>query len=127
MKERELDDLAWEKNPHTWRNNRGAVKTPAGYITYGLPPPPHGRKEDDDEMKGGDRVGFEVNEFIDPETMQKVKVAVFKSIELKTKDDPAWAKRVNGQRKWAKFVRDNGGLAEFWIEQADGSVKVETK
>lgn len=127
MKERELDDLAWEKNPHTWRNNRGAVKTPTGYITYGLPPPPHGRKEADDEMKGGDRIGFEVKEFIDQATMQKVKVAVFKSIELKTVNDHIDDPRVEGQRKWAQFVRDNGGLAEFWIEQADGSVKVETE
>ena len=126
MKERELDDLAWSANPHTWRNNRGAVKTTTGYITYGLPPPPHGRKERPEEMKGGDRIGFQVKEFIDPLTMEKVNVAVFKSIELKTKNDPIDAERVEGQVKWAKFVRANGGLAEFWIEQADGSVKVET-
>ena len=119
MKERELDDLAWSANPHTWRNNRGGVKTPTGYITYGLPPPPHGRKEDDDSMAGGDRIGFQIVE-ITPDMVGQ-KIAVFKSIELKTKGD----RKKPGQVKWAKFVRANGGLAEFWIEQADGQIIVE--
>ena len=115
MLERELDDLAWVANPHTWRNNRGAIKTAKGYLRYGIPTPAK-----PDKLKGGDRLGWR-QVTITPDMVGQT-VAVFLSIELKTVNDH----KAQGQIDWANFVRENGGLAEFWLEQKDGSVKVET-
>lgn len=115
---KEIEDKAWLKYPYTYRNNRGACKTERGYITYGLPEPPHGRKEQDDEMKGGDRVGFDVVE-ITPEMVGK-KIAVFANIEIKTQND----RLKTGQIRFHNFVLESGGISEIWQENKNGEIEV---
>lgn len=122
MSVQKVDDAAWIANPTTWRNNRGSYK-PAhgGYIVYGLPPPPHGRKEDDESMAGGDRVGWR-NVVITPDMVGRT-LAVFLNIEEKTVND----RLKPGQRKWHNFVIESGGLSEIWQEKKDGSIEITDK
>ena len=121
MTERELDDEAWAANPFTYRNNRGSYKVGNGYITYGLPPPPHGRKETEQDKKGGDRIGFR-QVTITPEMVGKT-VAVFLSIEEKTVND-----RVHeGQLSWHNWLLQQGALSEIWREEKNGKITIITE
>lgn len=93
-------------------------------IRYGIPEPcPHKQadgtfREDDDAMKGGDRVGFE-QIVITPDMLGKT-VAVFKNIEIKGYGDV----KKSGQIRFHNFVLESGGLSEFWIEKKDGTIEV---
>lgn len=118
MSIQKLDDAAWEKNPCTWKNNRGSAIVRGAYISYGLPPPPHGRREDDSDMAGGDRIGYRTIE-ITPDMVGK-RVAVFLSIEEKTANDTLKP----NQKKWHNFVLTEGGISEIWKEKKDGSISV---
>jgi len=102
MTAKDIENKILEKYPFIFRNNRGAIKTKKGYITFGIPHPPHGRKEKDTEPKGSDYIGF-------------IDIA---SIEIKTLKD----KIKLGQIKWLRFVMDHGGIAELWQETKEGLV-----
>lgn len=104
----ELNDAAWSKYPYTYRNNRGSWKDGKRYVTYGIPEPIRGRKENEDDLKGGDRIGFSEVE-ITPDMVGK-KIAVFTNIEIKGQGD----KLVNGQKLWHNFVLEHGGISEIW-------------
>jgi hypothetical protein len=95
-----------EKYPFMFRNNRGGIKTKIGYVTFGIPSPPHGRKEGDDEMKGSDYLGF----------IEIDGRPIFASIEIKRIGDTVKP----GQIKWLKFVASHGGRAELWKETVKG-------
>jgi len=109
---KQLEDIAWRNHPLTWRNNRGAIKTKTGYITYGIPDPPHGRKPD--KLKGGDRIGW-TDVIVTPDMVGKT-VAVFTSIEIKGSGDQLKP----GQIKWHNLVLRNGGISEIW--KANGEI-----
>ena len=98
----QIGDRILEKHPFMFRNNRGAAKTEHGYITFGIPAPPRGRRERDDDMKGSDYVGFVVVNGR----------PIFAAIEVKTKTD----RLKTGQVRWLKFVDEHGGVAELWAE-----------
>jgi hypothetical protein len=103
---RAIEDIILEKYPFMFRNNRGGIKTKRGYYTFGIPSPPHGRKEADDEMKGSDYLGFVI---VDGRT-------IFASIEVKRLGDT----EKPGQIKWLKFIASQGGVAELWKETETG-------
>ena len=110
MNPAEIGDRILETHPFMFRNNRGAAKTEHGYITFGIPAPPKGRRERDDDLKGSDYVGFIV-----------VKGRpIFAAIEAKTKTDRLKA----GQVRWLKFVADQGGIAEGWAEGPDDTIVI---
>ena len=96
----QLNEIVQLTHPYLYRNNRGSAKTGNGYITYGIPNPPKGRKEEEHELKGGDWVGFTVIN----------KKAIFTSIETKSKTD----RIKQGQVNWHNFVLENGGISEIW-------------
>jgi len=108
MTTKDIENLILEKYPFMFRNNRGAIKTKRGYITFGIPHPPHGRKEKDTEPKGSDYLGF----------IEIDGKPIFASIEIKTLKD----KIKPGQIKWLQFVRDHGGIAELWQETESGII-----
>lgn len=93
-------------------------------IRYGIPEPsPHKQadgtfREDDDAMKGGDRVGLQ-QVVITPDMVGKT-VAVFKNIEIKGYGDV----KKSGQIRFHNFVLESGGLSEFWEEQKDGEIRI---
>jgi hypothetical protein len=116
MSIQKLDDAAWSANPTTWKNNRGSAIVRGQYIAYGLPPPPHGRREDDNDMGGSDRVGFRPV-VITPDMVGKT-VAVFLCIEEKTINDTLKP----NQKKWHNFIISEGGISEIWKEKKDGSI-----
>jgi hypothetical protein len=103
---RQIEDMIIEKYPFMFRNNRGGIKTKQGYYTFGIPMPPHGRKEKDDEMKGSDYLGF----------VEIDGRPIFASIEIKRLGDRV----MPGQIKWLKFVASHGGIAELWKETKNG-------
>ena len=106
----EIGDKILEAHPYMFRNNRGAAKTEHGYITFGIPAPPKGRRERDDDLKGSDYVGFIV-----------VKgVPIFAAIEVKTKKD----RLKTGQVRWLKFVDAQGGIAQLWQEMSDDTIMI---
>ncbi len=108
MTTKDMENRLTEKYPFIFRNNRGGIKTKKGYITYGIPQPPHGRKERDDEPKGSDYIGF-------------IKIRgfpIFAAVEIKTLKD----KLLPGQIKWLKFVHEHNGIAELWKETKDGLI-----
>jgi len=106
----EIGDKILEAYPYMFRNNRGAAKTEHGYITFGIPAPPKGRRERDDDLKGSDYVGFIV-----------VKgVPIFAAIEVKTKRD----RLKTGQVRWLKFVDAQGGIAQLWQEMSDDTIMI---
>ena len=106
----EIGDKILEAHPYMFRNNRGAAKTEHGYITFGIPAPPKGRRERDDDLKGSDYVGFIV-----------VKgVPIFAAIEVKTKKD----RLKTGQVRWLKFVDAQGGIAQLWQEVSDDTILI---
>jgi hypothetical protein len=106
MNTRQLDNIAWQDNPFTWRNNRGAMRTKNGYITFGIPAPPHGRKRDD--LKGGDRIGW-TPIVITPEMVGRM-LAVFTSVEIKGPHDTLKP----GQKKWHNLVLKHGGISKIY-------------
>ena len=113
MTTKQLDEAAWLQFPFTFRNNRGAVKTAnGGYITFGIPEPPHGRKKD--RLKGGDRIGWSEVE-ITPDMVGK-RIAVFTNIEIKGSNDQL----KKGQIDWHNLVLQHGGISEIW--HANGEV-----
>ena len=110
MNAAEIGDKILEAYPYMFRNNRGAAKTEHGYITFGIPAPPKGRRERDDDLKGSDYVGFIV-----------VKgVPIFAAIEVKTKKD----RLKTGQVRWLKFVDAQGGIAQLWQEVSDDTILI---
>ena len=109
MKTKEIEDLAWLSFPFTWRNNRGAIKTKTGYITYGIPDPPRGNQPDN--LKGGDRIGW-TRKIITPDMVGE-SVAIFTSIEIKGPGDVL----KNGQINWHNLVLENGGISEIWKDK----------
>lgn len=74
-------------------------------ITYGLYP------------GSGDYVGWTPIE-ITPDMVGK-RIAVFTSVEIKTKNDNMSNRQIN----WFKRVKEAGGIAEIWKEQHDGSIR----
>ncbi len=104
----QIGDRVLEAHPYMFRNNRGAAKTEHGYITFGIPAPPRGRRERDDDMKGSDYVGFIV---VDGRP-------IFAAIEVKTKTD----RLKLGQVRWLLFVASQGGIAELWAEGPDDTI-----
>ena len=120
-----VNDAAWLSNPYTWRNNRGVfyAKGLRRPVFCGIPEPKpkqheDGYYEDDDDLKGGDRIGFE-QVVITPDMVGKT-VAVFKNIEIKGYGDTP--KR--GQILFHNFIIALGGLSEFWLEKKDGAIEV---
>lgn len=116
MNAKQIEDLAWQAHPYTFRNNRGSYKTASGhYIRYGIPEPRH-----PDTLKGGDRIGWhEIT--ITPDMVGK-KVAVFCNIEIKTKND-----RIHpAQKRWHNLVLEHGGISEIWQEAKNGDIKRHT-
>lgn len=118
MSIQKLDDAAWIANPCTWKNPRGAAIIRGVYIPYGIPTPPHGRRENDNDMAGGDRLGYR-QIIITPEMVGQ-KIAVFLSIEEKTVNDTIKPNQV----KWHNFIISEGGISEIWKEKKDGSIKI---
>jgi hypothetical protein len=118
MSIQKLDDAAWIANPCTWKNYRGSAIVKGHYIAYGLPPPPHGRREDDQDMAGGDRIGFR-QVVITPEMVGQT-VAIILNIEEKTINDTLKP----NQKKWHNFIIDEGGISEIWKEKKDGTIKI---
>jgi len=112
-----VNDVAWEAFPLTYRNNRGCAFVNGCFIRFGIPEP-QGKKEDDDALKGGDRIGMS-DLLITPEMVGK-HVAIFTSIEVKGIGDVLKP----GQIKWFNFVLQNGGRAEIWKEQLDGTIEI---
>ncbi len=104
----QIGDRILEAHPFMFRNNRGAAKTEHGYITFGIPAPPRGRRERDNDMKGSDYVGFIV---VDGRP-------IFAAIEVKTKTDQL----KTGQVRWLQFVARQGGVAELWAEGPDETI-----
>lgn len=112
MTTKQLDEQAWKAHPYTFRNNRGGVKTAfGGYITFGIPEPPHGRKEKDSDLKGGDRIGWTEVE-ITP-NMVGTTVAVFTNIEIKSPGDTL----KQGQIAWHNKVIQHGGISKIWTNK----------
>jgi hypothetical protein len=112
MTTKQIDDKAWLDHPFTFRNNRGSYKPEhGGYIRYGIPEPPSGRREHDDELKGGDRIGWTEIE-VTPEMVGK-KIAVFTNIEIKGPGD----RLKEGQIKWHNQVIDSGGISKIYKEE----------
>lgn len=126
MTTKQLDELAWQAYPFTFRNNRGQGwllnrdrngKTRRQYITFGIPEPPRGKSKSK-QMRGGDRIGW-TPVTITPDMVGKT-VAVFTSIEIKSKGD-----RIReGQDDWHNTVIDHGGISEIWIEREGDRVEV---
>ena len=117
MTTKQLDDAAWKEYPCTWRNNRGAVKTAAGgYMRFGIPEPPSGRRELPEDLKGGDRIGWKTV-LVTPEMVGQL-VAVFCSIEIKGPGD----KLKPGQKLWHNAVIEACGISEVWSAD-DGVIK----
>jgi len=115
MKATEVNDRAWLLFPMTWRNNRGALKTPNGFITYGIPDPP---RRGEDKLKGGDRIGWkEIT--ITPEMVGK-KIAVFTSIEVKATGDTL----ADGQLDWHNLVINSGGISEIWKADKHDNIEI---
>ena len=99
----ELNDAVQIKNPYVFRNNRGSVKTDRGYMTFGIPAPPRGRKEKDDDYKGGDYIGFDCN-------------GRFLNIEVKGDGDIIKP----GQVRFHNWVIEHGARSEIW--KGDGTI-----
>lgn len=119
-----VTDAAWQVYPYTWRNNRGCLMAKGQQVRYGIPEPrPHKQmdgkfREDDDAMKGGDRIGFtEVTITLD---MVGSKLAVFTNIEIKGTGDIL----KSGQLKFHDFILDHGGISEIWKEHLDGTIEI---
>ena len=98
----QIGDRILEAHPFMFRNNRGAAKTEHGYISFGIPAPPKGRRERDDDLKGSDYVGFIVRDGR----------PIFAAIEVKAKRD----RLKTGQIRWLKFIAGQGGVAQVWAE-----------
>lgn len=114
-----LDDSAWAENPTTWKNPRGSAVIHGKYIPFGIPTPAHGiRTEDDEDMRGGDRLGF--RKVMITADMVGKHAAIFLSIEEKTQND----RLTPGQIKWHNFILKEGGISEIWKEKKDGSIEV---
>jgi len=121
MTTKQLDEKAWKENPYTFRNNRGAVKgSRGGYFVFGIPEPPRGKKESDNALKGGDRIGWTEVE-ITPDMVGKT-IAVFTSIEIKGPGD----KLKSGQIDWHNLVLEHGGISEIHYSTGE-VVKCEIK
>lgn len=103
----QVTNKAWEAHPWTYKNNRGCVRTAGGgFLRYGIPEPTG--KEKDDDMKGGDRIGFsEIT--ITPDMVGKT-LAVFTNVEIKGDGDVL----KSGQVRWHNFVLAHGGVSEIW-------------
>lgn len=107
MTTQQLTDQAWGKYPWTYRNNRGCVKTPNGFIRFGIPEP-NGKHEDENAMKGGDRLGF-TSLTVTPDMVGKT-IAIFVNIEIKGEGDTLKP----GQIAFHNFVLEHGGISEIW-------------
>jgi hypothetical protein len=121
MTAREIADLIAAEYPWLFRNNRGrAMATDRDgkkrMIRFGIPEP-QGKKETDSDFKGGDYIGWIETE-ITAEMVGK-KIAVFASIEIKTEND----RIIEGQKRWAQLVAENGGIAEIWHEKKGEIIK----
>ena len=109
MTQKDIENRILAIYPFVFRNNRGGMTSINGnYFTYGIPQPPHGRKERDNEPKGSDYIGFIMVE----------DKPIFAAIEIKTLKD----KLLPGQIKWLKFVYEHNGVAELWKETEDGVI-----
>ena len=117
MTTQEISDAAWAAYPFTYRNNRGIFtkmyKQRKHTIRCGIPEPKGDEKDDD--LKGGDRIGWTLTE-ITPDMVGK-KIAVFTSIEIKGPGD----KLKTGQIRWHNLVLQHGGISEVWTD--DGIIK----
>lgn len=116
----EINDLILGKYPFVYRNNRGAVKTQNGYIRFGIPEPPSGRKERDFELKGGDSLGFH-EVIITPDMVGKT-ISIFTNVEIKAYGD----RLKDGQINWHNFVLSHGGTSEIWAQQKNGEIEIIT-
>ena len=114
---KKLDEAVWLENPFTWRNNRGTAQTKHGqFIRFGIPEPRTPEREDD--MKGGDRIGF--TPVVVTADMIGRTIAVFTSIEEKTVHD----RLKEGQKRWHNFVIEHGGISEIWQESKNGEIEI---
>jgi hypothetical protein len=113
----ELTDMAWLAHPFCYRNNRGCAYVNGKFIRYGIPAP-NGKGESDDAMKGGDLIGY-TETVITPDMVGKT-IAVFTSIEVKTKTD----RLKSGQIRWHEFILEHGGISEIWQENTDGTITI---
>ena len=93
-------------------------------IRYGIPEPrPHKQadgkfREDDDALKGGDRIGF-IDVLITADMVGKY-IPIFTNIEIKGNGDIL----KSGQAKFHNFVLDHGGISEIWKEKPDGTIEI---
>ena len=119
MTEKEIIEELWTKYPTTFRNDNGMAYVGGKYlkskkiligghpIRYGLCP------------GSGDLVGWKET-IITPDMIDK-KIAIFTSIEVKTKNDRLSAV----QRTWNRNVLQSGGIAIVWKEVEGKLVKLD--
>ncbi|HUT43393.1 MAG TPA: VRR-NUC domain-containing protein [Desulfobacterales bacterium] len=107
MKEQELFDIAMSKKDMiVFRNDNGIGYRKNGIpFTYGLYP------------GSGDLIGWS-EIIITPEMVGK-NIAVFTSVEAKTKNDILSDKQI----KWIDNIEKAGGIAIIFAEQKDGTIK----
>lgn len=114
MKQVKMFDLILNDHPFVYRNNRGCVRVDNRFIRFGIPEPK--TRESDNDMKGGDFIGF--TDIIITPSMVGKSIAVFTSIEAKTKND----RMKEGQRRWHNFVLAHGGISRIWREEEFGII-----
>lgn len=119
MTQTKLFDLILTDHPFVYRNNRGCVRIENRFIRFGIPEPK--TREQDEDIKGSDFVGF--TDVIITPSMVGTSVPVFTCIEAKTKTDVLKL----GQKKWHNFILSHGGISQIWEEKKDGINIIEDK
>lgn len=112
---KQLEGMVKKKYPYVYRNNRGSViknyvsasgKKSTRKISFGIPEPR--ANETDDDFKGGDFIGFYLDEDLG--------LSIFTNIEIKGPGD----KIKDGQVRWHNFIINAGGISEIW--KSDGTI-----
>ena len=108
MTPREIADKALEKRPFLFLNDNGLGYRKDGTpFRYGLQP------------GSGDMIGW-TEIIISPEMVGK-RIAVFTSIEIKTKND----RMSDKQKKWFLAVKRSGGIAKIHKERNDETIEIQ--
>lgn len=108
MTPQEIADKALEKRPFLFLNDNGLGYRKNGTpFRYGLQP------------GSGDMIGW--TEIMITPKMVGQKIAVFTSIEIKTKND----RMSDKQKNWFNAVKRSGGIAEIHKENKNGTIKVQ--
>lgn len=108
MTEQDIIDKILEKNSFMFRNDNGVgFREDGKRFRYGLLP------------GSADMIGWTEIEI----TLEMVgkKIAVFTSIEIKTKDD----KISDKQKKWFRAVKNSGGIAEIYKESKNEEIIIQ--